>query len=800
MPAQAKLKRHLLLTAILLLAFALRVAAINRVPPGLSHDEANNGMAALQVLGGQWPIFFEINKGIEPLIIYLEALAFYAFGIGPVQLRLVNIFAGVLTVALIYPLTVRLFNRRVARLAMAGLAVSFWAVFVSRLTLRAVLLPPLLLVTLYFLWRALAPRSRFSYWAISGMGAGAAIYTYLSARFIPLLALAVFAHQLLRRQITRRHWAGLLLHLALIAVLVTPLAGYYWQNAAGFSERAGQVSTLSYLLNGDIGPTLQNTLRTLGMFTGPGDTTDRYNLDGRPVFDPINGLLFYLGLALMILRLRRPAREAGPAAVLLLWLPVMLLPDFITDDSPHFLRTIGAQPAVYVAWAVGLDWLTRRLRAYAQKLPGNLGPMARLLPAPLLVLLTTLHTGYDYFYRWANAAEARLIYGADMAQIAVHLKTNPDSALPVISSAYYRDLDQFRFRLHFQNNPPFALWFDGQQSLALPPPGSGLRPRYFFAASTPLPELWASLLQAYPAESGRDFTVYRPVEPLPPLEPTLFAPDTALDVTINDDLRLTHYRILGQITAGGKVRVLLGWQPLRPQPPGTDLTFLVQLRDRQGHLWAAADGNGYPPVAWQPGVQALQLVTLRLEGDLPPRQYQISVQVVNRATGQSLPTAAGETAIVLAAVAGNLTDNPADIDPARLPNPTPAGPLPGDPPLALRGYRLNPPTVKPGDTLVVTLHWQVLQPPEREYRLQFYAAGPNESSPVYAWPQMDPIGGEWPTTQWPAAYWVQDQLDLPVPANFPAGRYRLWLRWLAPDNTAAVNTPGLPLDWFTAEK
>jgi hypothetical protein len=47
---------------------------------------------------------------------------------------------------------------------------------------------------------------------------------------------------------------------------------------------------------------------------------------------------------------------------------------------------------------------------------------------------------------------------------------------------------------------------------------------------------------------------------------------------------------------------------------------------------------------------------------------------------------------------------------------------------------------------------------------------------------------------------VQDQLDLPVPANFPAGRYRLWLRWLAPDNTAAVNTPGLPLDWFTAEK
>ena len=147
MPATAKLKRNLLSVAILLVALALRIAVIDQIPPGLSHDEAYNGVTAIQVLEGQHRIFFEINKGIEPLIIYLEALAFYLFGIGPVQLRLINIFCGILTVALVYPLATRLFNRRVALLVMAGLAISFWAVFVSRLALRAVTFPPLLLIT-----------------------------------------------------------------------------------------------------------------------------------------------------------------------------------------------------------------------------------------------------------------------------------------------------------------------------------------------------------------------------------------------------------------------------------------------------------------------------------------------------------------------------------------------------------------------------------------------------------------------------------------------------------------------------
>ncbi|MBI1882307.1 MAG: glycosyltransferase family 39 protein, partial [Chloroflexi bacterium] len=505
---------RLLPLTILLLAFALRLIAIDQIPPGFSHDEAYNGVTAIQVLNGQRLIFFEINKGIEPLIIYLEALAFYAFGIGSVPMRLVNVICGMLSVALVYPLTKRLFNRRVALLAMAGLAVSFWAIFISRLALRAVTLPPFLMLTVYFLWRGLTssqqsvvssqrsvvssqraqpptlstilyllssiyyPLSSIFFFGVSGLALGAAMYTYLSSRFVPLLILAIFGYQLLRRQITKWHWLGLLLLFLIWAIIFAPLANYFWQHTDSFTERSGQVSTLPYALNGDFGPLLRHTLRTLGMFTFHGDETDRYNLDSRPIFDWLNGLFLYLGLIVILLRLRRPISIGGPAALLLIWLFFMLLPGFITDDSPHFLRTIGAMPAVYILWALGVEAVNQQIGKSVNqphstphtkpfRFPlyvSRFTPYA-LRPTPLpssLILLLFLLTSYDYFGRWANAPEARYIYGADMAEVARYVNATHNEGLVAISAEYYRDLDPFRFTLHSHGEPPFVIWFDGR--------------------------------------------------------------------------------------------------------------------------------------------------------------------------------------------------------------------------------------------------------------------------------------------------------------------------------------------------
>jgi hypothetical protein len=270
-----------------------------------------------------------------------------------------------------------------------------------------------------------------------------------------------------------------------------------------------------------------------------------------------------------------------------------------------------------------------------------------------LILLTALQTSYDYFGRWVEAVETRYIYGADIAEVARYVKATRHEGLVAVSAEYYRDLDPFRLALHLQGRPPFIIWFDGRQTLAFPPTASGLTPRYIFPTSAPPAEVWLPFLHPSLAESGRDYTLYRlPDETsLRQAQNAAFPLENSLAVRVNDDLILSAYRVLGAVISGGKFQVLLGWQALRSLPPGTDYTFLVRLRDRQGYLWAEDDGNGYAPSDWQPGVQALQLLTLRLSGDLPPRTYDLTVEVVDRHTGQSLPLATGETVLLLTPLA-----------------------------------------------------------------------------------------------------------------------------------------------------
>ena len=60
-----------IILALLLTGAVLRMAGLGQVPPGLYHDEAQNGVDATHVLEGELKLYFEANNGREPLFIYL---------------------------------------------------------------------------------------------------------------------------------------------------------------------------------------------------------------------------------------------------------------------------------------------------------------------------------------------------------------------------------------------------------------------------------------------------------------------------------------------------------------------------------------------------------------------------------------------------------------------------------------------------------------------------------------------------------------------------------------------------------
>ncbi|MBN1179628.1 MAG: hypothetical protein JXD18_10470, partial [Anaerolineae bacterium] len=76
----------------------------------------------------------------------------------------------------------------------------------------------------------------------------------------------------------------------------------------------------------------------------------------RPVFDPLLGAAFLLGLWTALRRVRRDAA----AAFVLVWTAVMLMPTLLAEDTPHFLRAVGVLPVAAFLPALGLDWVVEQ--------------------------------------------------------------------------------------------------------------------------------------------------------------------------------------------------------------------------------------------------------------------------------------------------------------------------------------------------------------------------------------------------------------------------------------------------------
>jgi 4-amino-4-deoxy-L-arabinose transferase-like glycosyltransferase len=797
------------MVVVLLVGAALRLASLNTVPPGLSHDEAYNGVTALEVwLLGRREIFFDIYNGIEPLIVYWQALYMRLFGIVPFAMRLVNVTAGLLTIALTYAIARRLLaglGSKVSRwgglLAATGVSLSFWAIFVSRLALRAVTLPLLELPAFYCLWRALTDDQeasparatrRLAYFALGGIWLGAAMYTYLSSRFLPFIPLLFFGYWSLRRQARREHWVGMAVFFVAWAVVFAPLAVYYFNHPDVFGRRAGQVLNLPLALAGDPGPLISSTLRTLGMFSLIGPDSSRYGLTGLPVFDPFGAVFFLIGLIVSLARLRRSPQQSAPYAFLTIWWLVMLIPDFITGESPHFLRTVGALPPTYILWALGIltlgTWLVSRVPSLVRRWA---------VPALALYLVAVgWFSVRDYFFRWARDAEAREIYGADFTEVARYLENTEPNGPVVLSAAYYRDWDRFRLDLQMHHSPPFVVWYDGRQTFLLPPPGSGLDPVYIFPQSAPPHQRWLDFLELQ--AQGTEMSVYRlkpaaqqifslPLRTIPNSGATNIA-----SVSPGGLVQLLGYELEGERQAGQTLHLLLHWQPLQDVPGDPDYAFFAHLRDRRGYTWAQADANGYAVVDWQPGVQVLQWLDLPLPPDLPPLSYTLNVGLEDRATGK--PVAAP---LELDSLTLSIAATPPSAAEFAVPNQVDvtAGQL-----FTLRGYSVDPRFLKPGASMQVSLFWQAQEAPGDDYVLTLWLVG--QSGEQITLEDREPLDGDYPTSRWQAGQWIRDRFDLVLPPDLPGGLYRVYAGWRQPPGAylPTGEEPGLPLgEIFIAE-
>lgn len=614
---------------MLLVAAVLRLWDLGGGPDPLDVDEGYTGVDTLRLLAGGLTPYFAANNGAEPLYVYLAAPSVALLGPTPLALRLPAALAGTASVLATYLLVRALFAtgaghceaRAAPWLALGAAllqAISLWHLHLSRDGSRVVLLPLLLPLGLWLLWRGLQDAARWTALAFAAAGACLALtaYTYLPARVVPVLVLALLGHLgWSRRSWLRARAGGLLLAAGVAAVVLLPLAAYYATHWQAFLFRMEMVSLTNPAVHGGDpwGLLARNLAGTLGMFAGEGDRDPQYNVAARPVFPLPLALLAAVGLVVALRRARQPAY-----ALLLAWSGLMLLPGVLSAGAPHFARQVGILPAVYVFPALGGWWLAERLGG------GRGGARAALLglAAAGVVGHAAASALADYFGRPA----------AQGPYLVAHLAALPAPAVYVAGSEETALVGGYLSALGARPAAPQLRFTQGFHSLLLPPePGEALylvedawwadRTRALLADEYALvPEPLPAGLERFHAYRLTPRAAPAPWEPLPPVRWAL-------------GVELRGYRLPAAARPGEEVLLALRWRVAHPAPddPGQDYTFATALLDTAGAEVANRDWLGHPRPFWREGDEVVSVFALCLPAALPEGPLRASVALYSRA-------------------------------------------------------------------------------------------------------------------------------------------------------------------------
>lgn len=782
-------RRYAALLILIVLAGAfLRLWQLTAVPPGLHYDLAATALLGNAVaFDGYRPLFITAYTGHEALYYYWLALWFRLGGSSVFTLRLAAAMLGVLALpAGFFALreTIRFADDRptgdrslpLAVLATALLATAFFHVTFSRFGFRVISEPVVQALALGCLLRGLRQLTRppgrrlfarpTAWFVLAGVFTGLAAYTYLAARLFPVPLAILWAAVLVQAARANRVESGALRRTlpafgaftAAAVVTFAPLGVYFWRHPEDFLNRAGQVVPQA----GESALLLDGLQRAFEMLFINGEPYDRFNVPGMPLFGSVLGLCFVLGWLMTLwqaFKWPKPGLRAGAgwaAEVLLLaWVPIMLLPTALSvhDIFPSNVRAFGLIPLLFVFPARGLLGAYRFVQ---QRLPGPLLPVAypQAVIALLVLAAGAYTTGQTYFNVWANLPDQRQNNDADLTGIADYLNKQSDLAgtARYVSSIHYRhptlaylarDFDQLR-------------WLTGGTSLVVPAHGPAL---YALARSAPLPAEWLAGWEPYrvaaplDADNRPSYQIFRFADgqavPLPSFTP--------LDENFGNVIHLTGYNVLTETT---QLLVDVRWR-VDNLPAAGDYLPYARLVDEWGASWSQSGGFNYPSEQWQVGDTLLVRLAVPLPAGLPPGNYTLKVGVYSEGAAASLPRLtpagayAGERApLPPLALAGNLGGGPATLraEQAVTP-PATTGLAP-----ALLGYRVNTPTPRQGERLLLTLFWQA------------GAAGPVQvrlgDELLY---EGDAAHGTLALGRLAAGQALVDRYDLRVPADFPSG-------------------------------
>ncbi|MDX1417432.1 MAG: hypothetical protein R3293_24725 [Candidatus Promineifilaceae bacterium] len=608
---------------VLLLAAAMRLVALQDIPPGLAQDEVLNADVASFIRQGNHAIFFREGYGHEPLFHYFAVPFQLLIGDNFLSIRLPAVFLGLLMIALTMRWTLRDFGLFTAVATGFGLAISWWPIIFSRVGIRPIM-EPLFLVLFAWFW----PRRPW----VAGLILGLSVYTYTGARVVFLLPILLLlywlfavrwvdvpANKIFKWRIPRPQIAAVVVLLTALIVVV-PLF-ITLRADPSLQQRVQQLEgPLQALLMGDLRPVLSTTASTLGIFSFTGDPRWTYSLPGRPFFDYFSSLFFYGGFLLAIWRIKQPTY-----AFVILWLLVGLIPSAITPQAPSTVRMVGAMPVVYLLPAVALNGLWKTF-------VGRNRAMRRLLVGlfTVVLMLNLFLTIQDGFVRWPNSLETRTKYQTVFLDIARNLDSGAD--LPVvIADAFYRPITADTLKRDMVEDLHIRWIQTGSEvagAVVMPAESEGLLfiPEY----AAPDPQLLAVAgISAEPLFRSPDkpgFAVYS-------IAGNNHMQELEERVTFDDKITLVGYDT-SVAEQQQSIQLFLAWRVEDSLP--ADLASFVHWLDAEGTLISQYDGFDAAPETLRRGDLVIQRYILLNPTETPIDTGLLHIGLYGRVSGERL--------------------------------------------------------------------------------------------------------------------------------------------------------------------
>lgn len=408
---------------LLLLGAGLRMWQFSTLPAGLHASEIVDIRVIETVRQGDIEVFYDLGtQGREGLYHTMQTAITSVIGTGALGFDILGVWAGMLALALVYAVVVRLYGPLAAVAALGLMALNMWLIVLSHQITREVLLPALVSAILLMLARTLGvyrdvqPRIPLNTaFAVLGLLLGVGFYIHPSHFFIVLFSMAFILYRLgSRQQLPQQTMGYLLFSLLIMIIVVMP----YLISSIRLPELSGAVRVFEPYNTLQKAPlvSVQDTVN--GIFFS-GDNNPAHNLPGRPLIDLLSGLLVLIGV-LIAGRSWKVSRYGLPLIAGVALLPVALL----ASDSPNFLTLSSMMPLIALFFGLGFSSLTRTLTR-------GRGWLTALMLIGLLGF-NLFWTARDLFMEWPALPETQAVYNSRVGQLAHYVDQTAEQIPTVI--------------------------------------------------------------------------------------------------------------------------------------------------------------------------------------------------------------------------------------------------------------------------------------------------------------------------------------------------------------------------------